>query len=187
MLSSLGLLKVTRFIINNRRYFTGIVLGGFIIYNITYHFQRYFVIWPGNSWRFWHYGFEQALTYASDNDGKYSEVFMNNTYEPMLPRFLFWYDYDMDTFHQQFEDDKHIEGMVEGYNGFKLGDKYYFGELTGVTEDFVNTERLVIASAEREISNPGILSDPRINLLETVKDPNGEPIFYIFTGTRQAD
>ena len=154
----------------------------FMILNITKFIHRYFEIWPNISWRFWQSGFKETITYVKAHDGEYSRIYLNNTYEPMLSRFLFWYDYDMALFQKQFQDDKHIEDLVPGFNGFTLGEKYYFGEFESPIEQLLNKDHLIVASAERDITNPEIFNKPEIELLETFYSPTGIPIFYVFTG-----
>ena len=158
-----------------------------MILNITKFLHRYFVIWPNASWRFWQSGFKETISYVKAHDSEYSRIYLNNTYEPMLSRFLFWYDYDMALFQEQFQDDKHVEGLVPGFNGFTLGEKYYFGEFEKPIEQLLNKDHLIVASAERDITNPEIFKSPEIELLETFYSPSGIPIFYVFTGGKVAE
>ena len=144
--------------------------------------HSYFVVWPRESWRAWQYGFKQVGTYLRANSDKYQRVLMNNTYEPMLPRFLFWYGYDMGQFQRTFEDDKHIGDIYPGFNGFKLGDKFYFGELKKPIEGLASKENLVVSSAEKDVSNPSIFDNSGLNLLDTIHSPTGTAIFYIYSG-----
>ena len=51
----------------------------------------------------------------------------------------------MSLFHKQFQGDTHKEGIETGFDGFRLGDKYYFGAL----------EKPVIQSLQRA-SKPGL-------------------------------
>lgn len=152
-----------------------------MILNMTKFLHRYFEIWPNASWRFWQSGFKETISYVKAHDSEYSRIYLNNTYEPMLSRFLFWYDYDMALFQEQFQEDKHVEGLVPGFNGFTLGEKYYFGEFEKPIEQLLNNDHLIVASAERDITNPEIFNNPGIELLETFYSPNGIPIFYVFT------
>ena len=158
-----------------------------MILNITKFLHRYFVIWPNASWRFWQSGFKETISYVKAHDSEYSRIYLNNTYEPMLSRFLFWYDYDMTLFQEQFQDDKHVEGLVPGFDGFTLGEKYYFGKFEKPIEQLLNEDHLIVASAERDITNPDIFNNPEIELLETFYSPSGIPIFYVFTGGKVAE
>ena len=158
------------------------VLIFLMVFEMAKFFQSYFVIWPKESWRAWQFGFKEAASFVKANDDKYQRVFLNNTYEPMLPRFLFWYGYDMHLFQKQFTDDKHIEGIYPGFNGFKLGDKFYFGDLIKPIENLALPENLVVASTEKDVSNPYIFDNPRLILLDIIHDPVDTTIFYIYSG-----
>ncbi|OGM62408.1 hypothetical protein A2961_03500 [Candidatus Woesebacteria bacterium RIFCSPLOWO2_01_FULL_39_21] len=162
-----------------------IIFGIFVllmILDVTRFFHRYFVIWQNESWRFWQYGFKETVSYVKEVDADYKRIYFNNTYEPILGRFLFWYGYDMKLFQKEFKGDVHIENIVDGINGFKLGEKFYFGELDKPIERLANPETLVVASAEKDATNPQIFRETSLNLFKTVTSPTGEPIFYIFTG-----
>jgi len=139
------------------------------------------VIWPKQSWRAWQYGFKEVGSYVRANEGRYERVFLNNTYEPMLTRFLFWYGYDMELFQKTFEDDKHIEGIYPGFNGFKLGEKYYFGELVKPIETLAKEGNLIVASTEKDVSNPYIFDNPELTLLDIIYSPEHTPLFYIYS------
>jgi len=152
--------------------------------DITRFYHRYFFIWRNESWRFWQYGFAETITYVKSIDADYSQIFFNNTYEPILPRFLFWYGYDMNKFRSGFSGDVHITDLDSGIDGFKLGDKYYFGDLKKPLENIAIPGRLIVASAEKDATNPLIFEKPELELLKTIKSPTGETIFYIFTGRK---
>ncbi|KKQ96705.1 hypothetical protein A3E15_02710 [Candidatus Woesebacteria bacterium RIFCSPHIGHO2_12_FULL_42_9] len=161
-----------------------LLLGVFILlmlYEVSRFFHGFFVIWPKESWRAWQYGFKEVGSYVRANEGRYERVFLNNTYEPMLTRFLFWYGYDMELFQKTFEDDKHIGGIYPGFNGFKLGEKYYFGELVKPIETLAKEGNLIVASTEKDVSNPYIFDNPELTLLDIIYSPEHTPLFYIYS------
>jgi len=157
------------------------VLALYMLFEISTFFHSYFVIWPRESWRWWQYGFKEVGSYLKDNAGNYQRVFLNNTYEPMLPRFLFWYAYDIKLFQREFADDKHIESIYPGFNGFKLGDKFYFGEIVKPIENLAEDGNLIVASSEKDVSNPYIFDNPKLNLLDVIHAPDQTTIFYIYS------
>ena len=181
ILSALGFNLLLKSVKDSRIRILVLIFIVFIILDITRFIHRYFVIWPNESWRFWQSGFKETLTYVKEKDGNYSRIYLNSTYEPMLPRFLFWYKYDMTLFQKQFSDDKEIINIVPGFNGFKLGEKYYFGDIQKPVENLVNKDYLIIASGEKDISNPGIFNNPKLKLLNVFYSPTKIPIFYVFT------
>lgn len=159
-----------------------IFLSIITFFNVGNFLYRYFVIWPNESWRFWHYGFGQTIKFVKSIDNDYQKIYFNNTYEPMLPRFLFYYNYDMAVFQKQFTGDVHIENLEENFDGFSLGDRYYFGDLKKPVERFAKPGNLVVASGEKDITNPFIFENPGLKLLEVVTSPYKDSIFYVFTG-----
>ncbi|OGM21172.1 hypothetical protein A2955_04040 [Candidatus Woesebacteria bacterium RIFCSPLOWO2_01_FULL_37_19] len=158
-----------------------VIFIGVMLLDISRFLHRYFVIWPNESWRFWQSGYKTTLSYVKQVDGDYEKILFNNTYEPMLPRFLFYYNYDMGLFQKQFQGDKHIENKVKGIDGFSLGNKYYFGELKKPLEDLADERSLVVASGANDVTNPLIFKEGNLKLLNVVNSPTKIPIFYIFT------
>jgi len=154
----------------------------FMLFEMTRFLYSYFVAWPMESWRAWQYGYKEVGLYLRANSNKYERVLLNNTYEPMLPRFLFWYGYDMNDFQETFKDDKHIDSIYPNFNGFKLGDKFYFGELVKRIEVLASKENLVVASTENDVTDPYIFDNPELLLLDIVYSPTRKPIFYIYSG-----
>jgi len=152
-----------------------------MLFDVTRFMNRYFVVWPQESWRLWQYGFKEVGTYLRANGDKYERVFLNNTYEPILPRFLFWSGYDMKLFQKQFTGDVHIKSIYPGFNGFKLGDKFFFGELVKPIENLAKDGNLVVASTEKDVTNPYIFDNPELKLQDIIFAPDQTTIFYIFT------
>ena len=154
--------------------------------NFTFYIHRYFVHYPEEQWRAWHFGFKEAMQYVKENESKYQSIFINNTYEPSLIRFLFWTKYDPDKFHKVFSLDQ-TNTLALGFEGFQLENKFYFGKFTGPFEQIVEPLSLYVTSARDDITNLEILNDSRINLLKTIYAPTGEPIFYILTGVNEIE
>jgi predicted transcriptional regulator with HTH domain len=182
MLSAMGFLSLVKNANQIKRKILFTLLVTFMLFDITRFFHRYFVIWPNESWRFWQAGFKQTLTFTKSQDTKYRKIFFNNTYEPMLPLLLFLYGYDMNLFQQQFINDVHTENVYPGFNGFNIGEKYYFGELIKPVERLASSSNLIVASGEKDITNPLIFENEDLNLLNVVYSPTEIPIFYIFSG-----
>jgi hypothetical protein len=165
------------------RTFLTILLLVLAIFNVSRFMHKYFVIWPNESWRFWQYGFKETLSYVKSVDADYQKIYFNNTYEPMLPRFLFYYEYDMNKFHKEFKGDVHIENLEEGLDGFSLSEKYYFGDLKKPIERLAKPGVLVVASGEKDVTNPLIFENSNLKLLEVITSPYMDSIFYVFSGS----
>lgn len=153
----------------------------FIIFSVSRFMHSFFVIWPNESWRFWHYGFSQTINYVKSVDSEYQKIYFNNTYEPMLKQFLFYYKYDMNLFQKQFTGDVHIENLEEGFDGFSLGDRYFFGDLKKPIEQLAKPGYLIIASGEKDVTNPHIFENSNLKLLDVTTSPYMDKIFYVYT------
>lgn len=153
--------------------------------NVAYYMHKYYVVWPKESWRFWQSGYKESMTYVKEVEAKFDRIYINNTYESALPRFLFWYQYDPQLFLAKFEDDKHIVNIVPGFDGFKLGEKYYFGEFEKPIEQLLDRSSLIVASARDDITDINIFNKPEILLLKTIYSPVGSPLFYVFTASER--
>lgn len=151
-----------------------------IIFEVFRFMNRYFIVWPNETWHQWQYGFKETLQYVKGIDGNYNRVYLNSTYEPMLQRFLFWYGYDMKLFQKQFERDTFSDNIAPGFNGFKLGSKYYFGDIKKPVENLGEHGDLIVASAVKDVTNPEIFNTGKLNLLFTSRGPDGTPIFYVY-------
>jgi 4-amino-4-deoxy-L-arabinose transferase-like glycosyltransferase len=155
-----------------------------MLLEVSSFFHRYFYVWKYQSWRFWQYGFEQTIGYVDEIDERYDRVLLNNNYEPMLPRFLFWMKYDMNLFHEQFNGDVPKENVFKNFDGFVLGDKYYFGNFPKPIEPLATPDTLIVAAGVKDITNPEIFKKEGLKLFNVVYSPEGQDLFYIFTGTQ---
>lgn len=151
------------------------------------YLHRYWVHYPRESWRWWHTGYKEAMLFMKEEETGYETVIFNNTYEPSFIRFLFWWDYPPEEFLDQFSSDKPKEETLPGFDGFSLADRYYFGTVSEGSEvqKFVSPGMLYLVSQRDEVAgdwdwekNP----PDELRVLRTVRNPYGEPIFYVVTG-----
>ncbi len=147
----------------------------FLAFNFLFFMHRYFIDYPKQAWKAWHFGFKESMQFIKNNEKNYEKIVINNSYEPSLIRFLFWTKYPPDKFHQNFTGDR-----TEGFNL----EKYYFGKLEGTVENALYKNTLFMASARDDITNPEILKNSNIKLLKQVNSPTDEPIFYLITGQK---
>ncbi len=157
-------------------------------YNISKYLFRYYVEWPRESWRFWQSGFKESMLYLKKHDSETNRIYINNTYEPSLPRFLFWYNYDPGLFQKQFTSYEMKSDIVPGFKGFNIGDKYYFGIVEKIVKDqgFIELLKpgdIYVASARDEIGTGDWINSPTkdVRILKTVLNPSAQPIFYILS------
>ncbi len=161
-----------------------LLTGFLIVVNLIGYFYRYYIEWSKDSWRFWQLGYKEALTYLKENDLKYSKIYINNTYETALPRFLFWYNYDPVRFQQVYQGNKTKADIVDGFEGFKFDDKYYFGTKTDKRiEDLIGENEVYLVSYRDETGLTDWRKQPPngLKVLKTITNPFDQPIFFIVT------
>jgi len=168
----------------------GLLLMIFVL-NFTLYLHQYFWHYPRESWRYWAYGYKQAMQGLNQLEKNYDQVLINNTYEPSILWFLFWHQYPPAKFQQNFNGGQYQENILPGFNGFKL-DKFYFGKINDEDEKqggvgkvlAENKKTLFLVSQTKEVggdwdwrqSPPG-----DIRVLKTITNPYNQPIFYLVT------
>ncbi len=166
----------------------------FIVFWIITVFQfadaanYYFYSYPRVTWRWWHYGYNQAFTALKKYDNQYSRVFINSTNEPTLIRFLFYYLYPPAKFQKEFILDQPQIDLATAYYGFFIPPKYFFGDFSlppnKSIPDVLLSDSLYLISQRQNV--PGDWNWAKnppggVKVLETVYDPTGSPLFYLIT------
>lgn len=151
--------------------------------NVSKYFYRYYIEWPRDSWRFWAQGYNEAFQYLKEHDQTSTRIYFNNTYEPILPRFLFWYNYDPARFQSQYIGQEVVKNIVPGFDGFGLDDKYYFGILENINAEkgfaqLLKPDELYLTSQRDEIGT-GSLGGVKVE--HTVVNPLNQPVFLILS------
>ena len=162
-----------------------VMILGFFVQNA----YVYAVVYPVESWRWWAVGYKDAIQALQPLENQYSQVFINNTFEPALIRYLFWTHYDPAKFRQDFTLDQPQKEIVPNYDGFALGAKVFFGQFSdGVQKtSFPNRllPRAVYLISQRD--DVGGDWDWRVNppagvkVLHTSTNPAHQPVFYLIT------
>lgn len=151
-----------------------------IIFEFSRYQYYYWNFYRDQSWRWWHTGYKQSMTYIADNKDQYSKIFMDNTYEPALIRFLFWNKYNS-TLLYNFVDNKNVD--IDVFNGYCLDDKFCFVNFASKFNlDNMKTNTLYLISQERNVGGDWDwrLTPPSgIKVLKTVTNFYNLPIFYI--------
>ena len=149
----------------------------------------YWVDYPKSSWVWWQYGFKDSLTQAARHSSDYSRVFINNTYEPALIRFLFWSAYPPAKFHSAFRLDQEIPEIMPNYNGFSLGNKFFFGQFSvsaqkeGISRFFLPGALYLISQRDDVGGNWDWRTSPPAGgrVFHTTLTPPSAPLFYLVT------
>ena len=164
----------------------GVLLSGLFFF--SFFMYRYHVEWPADSWRFWQFGFKEGLTYIKDDPRYTGRVFINSTYETALPRFLFWFEYDPESFQTQSKSLIYTQDIVPGFSGYVLDNKYYFGTianniLSGGFKALLQPGDVYLASFRDEIGTSDWTTSPTegISVDKIVYSPTGEKIFAVLS------
>jgi hypothetical protein len=158
----------------------GIILSVVLVFEFSYFQYYYWTSYRLDSWRWWHYGYKEIMQLSSKYYKDYENVYFENSYEPAYPRFLFWNKIDPKTVLNV--DDNLKENAVAKYSGFCY-QKFCFlnmGSLIDANKFKKNT--LYILSQPINIGGDWDWSKNApegIKVLETVKEPNGNPLFYL--------
>jgi len=157
-----------------------VVVGIILLFEFC-HFQYYYWnFYRNESWRWWHYGYKEVMTYISNNSLKYEKILMDNTYEPALIRYLFWSKVDSRSV---FELVDKMEQNIDGYGGFCIDGRNCFVDFGGrLKADDMNNGVLYLISHERNVGGDWDWSkNPPggIKTLKTVRSFDGAPLFYL--------
>jgi len=173
--------KLSRF----PKYIFFLVYGGLFILCFVLYQHNYWVHYPWYSERWWHSGFEEAVSYIKEHQDEYDKVVISVANEPPWIFFAGWYEYPPD----KWQDDFPLENIVplEGYGEASHIDKFYFASpQVDVFKwaDVIESDTLYLASAKEVpmnlIQEPDRVP-PGLRLLQSVAYPSGEPVFYLIT------
>lgn len=160
----------------------GILLSIVLCFEFVYFQYYYWNSYKLDSWRWWHTGYKQAIELSSKYYKNFEKVYFENSYEPIYPRFLFWNKTNPNTVFSV--DDNPKENTVKNYTGFCY-QKYCFlnmGSLINSSEFDKNI--LYLISQPNNIGGDWDWSKNApegVRVLETVRNPIGDPLFYLVT------
>lgn len=156
----------------------------FLIFNLSFYIHRYYTHYPLQQFRYWHYGFKGAMQSIAANQDKYDRVFINNTKEPALLHYLFWTKFNPLRFQKEFTGDEGRDKIYKDFNGFKLGEKVYFGEFLGEPFNFIEKGEMYLGAQGKEIPGDWDLSKSapeNIEVINVTKNPRGLPVYSLIT------
>ena len=152
-----------------------VIFAGFVFLfclNIYNYFHRYYIHYPKEQERLWHYGFKQAILKAEAESDKYEKIVFTPTTEPSLIFLLFWTKFDPKVF----------QDMDFDPNNPKLG-KYSIESVEPPSID--NT---AIASKTLAVTNQKDLGldlrykkIPGVKVIDIITYPSGDAAFYLIT------
>jgi 4-amino-4-deoxy-L-arabinose transferase-like glycosyltransferase len=158
------------------------------IVSMAFYFHRYYVDYPLNSERWWHYGWGPAISEIKKIDKDYNRVIISMSGEPAWIFFAGYYQYDPTMWQKEFPIGRDIE--VSGFGKISYTGKFFFGspaneiQIYGLGR-YIDSKTLYLANAN-EIGNDLTLhpegTPPGLKLIKTVLFPSGKPAFYLFSG-----
>jgi len=135
-------------------------------------FQYYYwTFYKNDSWRWWHTGYKEAMLYVADHKNEYDKVYIDNTYEPALIRYLFWNKIDP----------KLVTGLDDRGN-FCLDKVCFVNFGNNFKIENIDTKTLYLLSQERNVGGDWDLevnTPDKVKVLKAVRNFNGDPIFYL--------
>jgi 4-amino-4-deoxy-L-arabinose transferase-like glycosyltransferase len=166
----------------------GFLLFGFLcmflfLANFSLFFHQYLVHYPRESWRYWAYGYKEAMTFLRSEEKNYDQIFINNSYEPSILWFLFWTQYDprklkLEPVPAEKFKKVNVEtlGRYSFYKPTEIDWKY-----GGVFQFLTKPRHLVMAAAKNDTAGDKDLREfplKGVKLVKTITDPQDNPIFY---------
>lgn len=177
-----GIYQLWQILPQRIRIFSYSLLLLLITANYVWFAHFYLIHYSKSSWRWWHVGYKSSLQELSQQSDGYSRVFINNTYEPSLIRFLFWTKYPPAKFHRQFTIDQPQKDIVPNYDGFSLDGKYFFGSFSKGISLLPNSLYLISQRDDVGGDWDWRKSPPEnIKVLSTSTNLYDQPIFYLIT------
>lgn len=163
------------------------LLSVFIVLELCLYLHEYFVHYPKEQFRYWHYGYKEAVFLYEKNKGLCENLYANNSHDPFLIRYLFWTQTDPAWFRQNFNGDKENQVVKNIFLSFKLGNSY-FGRII-VPDNFQAMKDLLsdgkscyLAFQGGEVPGDFDLRknpQPGLKVLGVVEDPWGKPYIYL--------
>lgn len=162
----------------------GIILALILCFEFAYFQSYYWKSYKLDSWRWWQYGYKEMVQSVVEISDNYNKVLIENVYEPALPRFLFWSQYNPRKVFN-LDDNKSAE-KIDGFDGFCLDEKFCFvnyGENIFNEKDMVKNNLYVINQSLNIGGDWDWSKNPPegIKVLKTIRNPIGENLFYLVT------
>lgn len=157
----------------------------FLAFTFGFYLHNYYVHYPFDSERWWHYGWEQGITEVKKIDSNYDKVFISMKDEPAWIFFAGAYEYNPSMWQREFPIGNDVE--INGFGKISHTGKFYFGSPQGSIYDLeknIDSKTLYLASAKEVGWN--LIQEPTkvpngLKLIKAIAYPSGEPSFYLFT------
>ncbi len=190
IITALGLKSIFAILSKKRAKFLLLIFLTLLAINSTAYWYRYSAHYKLESARHWHFGYQEIGQKLSPLVDSANRIFINNTYEPSLLKVAFFIQYPPVKFQKDFTTDISEENIVKGFDGFKFGDKFYFGKARNLDDLYklLNPGDIYLVAQGQEVpGNWDWSKEPPTELktLEHVKDVFGNPLLYLITSSKQ--
>src|SRR5258706_2003559 len=187
---SYGLVAIYKILTGNwQKIFLFSVVALYVV-SMIFYFHEYYVAYPWNSERWWHYGWGPAINEIKSIDKNYDRVIISMAGEPAWIFFAGWYQYPPAVWQKEFPIGNDM--LVDGFGKISHTGKYYFGspskdvQIYGLGK-YIDSKTLYLANATEDGENLVIHPDKapqRLKLIKAFAFPSGEPAFYLFSGEK---
>jgi 4-amino-4-deoxy-L-arabinose transferase-like glycosyltransferase len=169
------------------------IISGLFLIAFSYQFlsvaHYYLYHYPAISWRWWQVGFKSAIQKANQLSSGYDKIVYNNSYEPSLPRFLFYSSYSPSEFHKLFRIDQPTNNILPNFDGFSFDNIHYFGTFSSPARDngiarLLNPKNLYIISQRDDVGGDWdwrVSPPSEVKVLYTSTTLSNQPVFYLVT------
>ncbi len=149
-----------------------ILILGFLAAGLFFWLHDYFVHYPKEQYRFWHYGYKEAMQWLKDEEDSFEKIIINNNHEPALIRYLFWTKKDPYWFRDNFQGDE--EDFVLGKVNFRRAK---------IGEDWQDKTLYLVFQGDDVPGDWDWSKEPPagVRVLKTVYDPWQMPMMYWVT------
>jgi len=169
-----------------------IFLGFLFLFYLSAYLHELFVHYPKEQYRYWHYGYKQITLDLFKNKDKCQRVYINNSNEPFLIRYLFWGKINPAWFMANFRSDNQTEVVNKYFSGFSIGEVSFgnissSNKLEGIVELLKENNSCYIAFQMDDI--PGdwnLKNNPYEGIVveSLVLTPNNQPYIYLLSGKK---
>ena len=190
IISSYGLREFFAVLLFNYRSLFKSLVGGFLALLTIFVFSSYWLYYA-NHYRFlsandWGYGYREIFQQLASIQNRFDLIFINNTKQPSLLSYAFYTKLPPKDFQKMFTGDKTVDAVYPEFNGFKFGDKIYFGEAISpfVIDHLTKNNGLYLSAQGREApGNWNWIKDAPggTKSLGGVYDVFGQPLFHLIT------
>lgn len=150
-----------------------------LVFEFLFFQNYYWNYYRTESWRWWHFGYKQVMSELTKNIDNHNRIYVENTYEPALIRYLFWLKVDPKLVYKAIDK---MDSNIGDYKGFCL-DRVCFVDygMNFETNTMVNGDLYLVSQSRNVPGNWDWEKNPpeSIRVINTVRSPDDNPLFYL--------